>query len=240
VQDRPRVQSFEPRPVHERSALQLPYVRDRSYGAAHQSRQQVRQLLSALNWLRVWCRRWGALLVAVLALATSVWSGWEDRRHKRLSVKPQLTLSFSFHEGVSAGWMMSNAGLGPAIVQRFEAYVDDRPQIQWDSFADSLGIQRPHALGFANVYSLQIISPGLPEPLLTVRLDQSKPATARNLADLMNNFKRVRMEVCYCSLYDECWQTSTRWESWGSRKEVASCVLPKLGEATWFGNIRQQ
>src|SRR5437867_1637264 len=141
--------------------------------AVSAGRRRVRAIIKRLQ---VCGRRWGALGVALLALATSVWSAYEDRRHKHLSVKPQLTLSFSFHEGVSAGWMMSNAGLGPAIVQRFEAYVDDRPQIQWDSFADSLGIQRPHALGFANVYSLQIISPGLPEPLLTVRLDQSKPA----------------------------------------------------------------
>jgi hypothetical protein len=61
--------------------------------------------------------------------------------------------------------------------------------------------------------------------------------TSRNLDVLARNRQRVRMEICYCSLYEECWSVSTRA---GSRMAVASCALPKLGQQTWAGNSRQE
>lgn len=65
--------------------------------------------------------------LAVLALSVSLWQGYEERRHNRLSVRPLLTFDYTYD---TAGWFsleVVNTGVGPAIIQRFEAFVDGQP-----------------------------------------------------------------------------------------------------------------
>jgi len=59
-----------------------------------------------------------AIGIAMVALFVSLWQGVEERRHNRLSVKPILTFDH-YSEDQNRHIIVSNNGLGPAIVQQF-------------------------------------------------------------------------------------------------------------------------
>jgi len=62
---------------------------------------------------------WLSLVVAGLALSVTVWEGYENREHNRLSVAPRLTVTtrISASESGAAGIYVENEGLGPAIIR---------------------------------------------------------------------------------------------------------------------------
>jgi len=184
--------------------------------------QRLRDALSGFG------QRWGALIVAVLALATSVWSADAERRHKRLSVRPQLSVEYGVNDE-RAWWIMANTGLGPGIIHRFEVFVDDKPQANWATFARALGANDVR-FEFSVPYSFENVIAGGTAPLFVVYKKEYPAAYDQ----IKNNWERVRMEVCYCSLYDECAQAASKRPSPArvSRRSVASCELPKLGETT--------
>ena len=64
-----------------------------------------------------------ALFIAILALAISLWQGFEERRHNRLTVKPLLSFETISHNQTKS-IRLSNNGLGPAIIKGFYVYLD--------------------------------------------------------------------------------------------------------------------
>jgi hypothetical protein len=109
-----------------------------------------------------------------------------------------------------SGWMLANAGLGPAIVRWFTVYVDNEPQRTWNDVLKKLDIGTT-LFEFNVVYPGDPIRPGetggrifwiAPGP-------QSDALTAKR--------GRVRLEICYCSIYEECWKLTTVF---GSRQTM--------------------
>lgn len=64
-----------------------------------------------------------ALFIAILALAISLWQGFEERRHNRLTVKPLLNFETISHNQTKS-IRLSNNGLGPAVIKGFYVYLD--------------------------------------------------------------------------------------------------------------------
>ena len=67
----------------------------------------------------------GSVLVASLAFGVTIWHAWTTRKHNRLSVKPLLNTwnDFgSFADGLEI--TLRNIGIGPALIESFEIYVD--------------------------------------------------------------------------------------------------------------------
>ena len=61
-----------------------------------------------------------ALLVAGAVLGTTIWQGYETRRHNRLSVQPAMTFEQNpFDTEPFIGITLANVGLGVAIVKPF-------------------------------------------------------------------------------------------------------------------------
>lgn len=148
--------------------------------------------------------RWIALLSALISLCVLTYQikqGTADQRYKRLSVQPHINLSFLFNDEGS-GWRMGNSGPGPAQVRWFAVSVDGKPQRDWDQFADSLGIPKGVSYRFTVPYPGTLIPPG-PGPRL-FWIDAGPEADI-----LVKNYQRVIPELCYCSLYEECWRVST-------------------------------
>lgn len=61
-------------------------------------------------------------VVAVCALAVTVWEGFQARKHNKLSVRPLLTSAENSditRRGMFFSWELINAGLGPAIIKDF-------------------------------------------------------------------------------------------------------------------------
>jgi hypothetical protein len=153
------------------------------------------------RWLNA---NWAGVLVAFIALLTSVYSGYETRKHARLSVKPHISLGFYANEE-GAGWARTISGLGPAIINVFEVTVDGEPVQTWDQVLVLFGID-PRAAKARFV----IPTPGtylLPSSNATAWLLWiGSPLEARTA--LVKNSQRLQIKLAYCSLYDECWERS--------------------------------
>ncbi|MFH2108157.1 MAG: hypothetical protein ABII93_05750 [Chrysiogenia bacterium] len=66
------------------------------------------------------------LLVAVLALFVSVYESIRGRRHDRLSMKPYLHFLKKRKSSKAGGLYLVNNGIGPAILTKFEIYLDNQ------------------------------------------------------------------------------------------------------------------
>lgn len=69
-----------------------------------------------------------SLFVATLALVFSVWQGFENRYHNKLTQRPHLDLSLRASDGAMVrGIRLDNAGLGPAIIKSISFSVNGSP-----------------------------------------------------------------------------------------------------------------
>lgn len=66
------------------------------------------------------------ILIAVLALATSIWSANESRKHNRLSFKPHLSLASAFtNTQAQNGVYLDSNGPGPALIKSFKVFIGE-------------------------------------------------------------------------------------------------------------------
>lgn len=65
------------------------------------------------------------VITAAFALFASIWQGWVARTHNKLSVTPHLAISSTiyFENGI-VEFLMSNNGVGPAVVTFYGAMID--------------------------------------------------------------------------------------------------------------------
>lgn len=63
-------------------------------------------------------------LVALAALTLSLITLRIQRKHNRLSVTPNLQLSRNMFEGAIYQWLLTNNGVGPAVIFKFEVFFD--------------------------------------------------------------------------------------------------------------------
>ena len=162
--------------------------------------------------------RWIALaaaLAAVCSITVTAYVAYLIRVHDRLSVQPRIILTFDYN-ATGAGWLLLSVGLGPAEARRFAVYVDGKPQPHWVAVAEALGLPHPDKIGkFSVVYPGSLYAVGLKAQLYRVN---SEP----NRTELLRRADRVKIEICYCSAYKECWRQSTEV---GSHKQD-SCDTP--------------
>lgn len=72
-----------------------------------------------LDWVAT-----SALFVAGIALALSIYEGYQNRRHNRLSVKPHIGLNFDVGPDRKSQVYFRNEGLGPAILRNISIQVN--------------------------------------------------------------------------------------------------------------------
>lgn len=66
-----------------------------------------------------------SVLIAVCAFIITVWQTWVTRKHNRLSVKPWLSTWVETNSiPYSYEIRLNNIGIGPAIINSFDIYVD--------------------------------------------------------------------------------------------------------------------
>ena len=160
----------------------------------------------AISWSRENSLSLAAVFIAGCALFLSVCENRSNRQHMRLSVRPELRIS-TFDTAKGAGWRMTNVGLGPARVRWFQVYVDDKAVPNWAAMAEELSAQ-----GYTVVYAA----------------DKSGwlfHVTAPSADRLVEQSTRVRMEICYCSIYNECWLNANHYSAtdWGPAPRPTTC-----------------
>ena len=147
---------------------------------------------SADRWIAL-----SAIVVAACSLALSIWQGILARQHNRLSVRPIVIVS-GMHNEKGSGWVLGNAGLGPALVKWFEVTVDEKPMRHWREFGEEIGLPPDFRYSYWVPAPATVIPPQEPKNLFWV-------FPGENDSILRNNKKRIRMRLCYGSVYGESW-----------------------------------
>ena len=172
------------------------------------------------------------MFIALCSLIVSVYGAYLTRRHERLSVRPVFVLSYYFNE-TGNGWRANNIGLGPARIRGFKVFVDGVSQQPQNVFEDV--IKRAFNLGpdstkmhFTNLYA------GLSVPVgqdLVLAWLPPGPAADKVFA----GFRRITFEVCYCSIYEECWRyTITRATPVEGIRDDSCSTLSNQPPSIWW------
>ena len=165
---------------------------------------------------------WAPIVIALCALVVAIDQGEKSRKHNSLSIRPYIAVEFEYTVNGGAGWKLSNYGLGPAILKSFEVDIDGISHSNWESVIQALGV-----VGVGeNIPGVEfrVIRPGLVlEASEKKKILFVEPGEFSSV--LFKNNERVKIRACYCSLYDECWETE-RWNDEPTR--VGAC---KIGNA---------
>ncbi len=146
-----------------------------------------------------------AIVVAVVALYASFVQADAAQRQVQSAVWPRLLFerNYSAVEGDRyADITVTNAGIGPAKIRSVEVELDDRQVYNWWQLLRRLADDAPGAIFISNSDINGIVLPAEAErKMLRVDVD-SFPELLRDAWDE----GRVRLKVCYCSVFDTCWQ----------------------------------
>jgi hypothetical protein len=142
-----------------------------------------------------------AIAISALALALGIYQTRLMQTQARASVWPYLALGFRYNaDGFSL--YVRNNGVGPAAVRSVHVSIDDRPARHWSDVLQPI---------LPQVDSIEMQVSALKGVVIPPSLNRETDVDAMSLkagavADAM--FKaanRLKIDVCYCSIYDECW-----------------------------------
>jgi hypothetical protein len=136
-----------------------------------------------------------SIIIAIFALALTVWQGMSVRTHNIISVKPYLR--FSCIRG-NDSWelKLDNSGLGPAFIHYIEPQLNDKP-VDADEFTEYFENNFPD---YAGEVKVALVGSAIPAnqsiTIVSIGFSQNN-STAKQLT------KIVGMRVKYTSAYGE-------------------------------------
>ncbi|WP_286261179.1 hypothetical protein [Thalassotalea atypica] len=130
-----------------------------------------------------------ALLIGLVTAFTSIYSAYVDREYARSSVWPRLEI-FRSVSGDSFSYGVSNNGTGPALVQYAKIYDGSKYIKMWADIELFRNIRQSH-IGNRTLPHQNTITPVVYK--------------GENVEELVSLDNSIRIELCYCSIYEECW-----------------------------------
>ncbi len=165
-----------------------------------------------------------AVVIGICALGVSLYETSLMRQEQRAAVMPLLELSQSFYSEDAAKSItnfrldlnVTNVGIGPARVSAYQVNVDGRPQ---DTWAHAIGALLGHGeVSFP--YTKSNISGRTIPPDRSIRI--LSIADSASALRVEAELERLEMAACYCSVFNECWITSSR--DFGAARVVQECT----------------
>lgn len=137
-----------------------------------------------------------AVLISLCALVATIYEANLQRKGQLLSVWPNLSVvtkkgDNGYHIAVA------NKGLGPALVKTFRVEVDNQPVYSWQETIESLDISGNFHTQTHSISS-NIISAN--EETIAFAVSDTTIGNLLSKADA-----RIQIEICYCSVYEDCW-----------------------------------
>jgi len=152
-----------------------------------------------------------ALVFSILALCTSIYQtqlmqSQTDlmQKQSRASVWPYIMLgenSNSRSGQESYTWRIDNNGVGPAKIESMVVRFDGKPHTTWESIFKVLSPGKTYHVSMSSVNGT-VLPPSLNRETTIEMVKLTDPDLVRLFLDAQNRFE---MEVCYCSVYDDCW-----------------------------------
>lgn len=136
-----------------------------------------------------------AVLIGLSAIAVSVYETSLIRAQQKGSAWPYVEIGYGY-DGADFRYGLYNTGVGPARIGYAVVRVDGVPVSDWRQFFQNLGVNVER---YNTSFMTRVVAAAGSVEALRV----SDPDIARQLFELQ---PRVSLEVCYCSVYDDCWE----------------------------------
>ncbi len=141
-------------------------------------------------------------VIAGAALIVAFWSGHLTRKHNELSVEPMLKITFTNHpEEEYSGFVVSNVGLGPAIITSLSVSVDNQlmPDLGYSGIKTALSNLEIDQdwVTITKLNSETVIPAGETVPLISV----SKRNYEDHISSILEIKTRVSLKLMYKSIY---------------------------------------
>jgi hypothetical protein len=136
-----------------------------------------------------------AVVIGVGAIGVSLYETTLVRQQLKGSAWPNVEGGYSFSADAFR-YFLTNTGVGPARIQHAEVSVDGEPVVDWAEFFQRLGLDVTRYV--TSYVARGALPPGAVHEILV--LDSDQP-----IDELYELQDRVRIQLCYCSVYDDCW-----------------------------------
>ncbi|GAC16320.1 hypothetical protein [Aliiglaciecola lipolytica] len=133
-----------------------------------------------------------ALLISVVTAVVGIYSAYIDRSYARAAVWPRIEIYRSFNNGVFEYGVM-NSGNGPALIQYAHVTYKGEPIQYWNQIPDIPDFVQSH-LSTRILSSQNTIIP------LSIGTEKAAGFVAVD--------SDIDIQLCYCSIYEECWLIS--------------------------------
>lgn len=149
-----------------------------------------------------------ALLISVVTTLIGIYSTMIDRSYARASVWPRVELyrSFSPEKGLFSYGVMNN-GTGPAVIKYAKITYNDKSVKKWPDFIAASSLVQ------SNI-STRILPSQANISAVTIK-------DKVYITEMLKMDKQVEIELCYCSIYDECWLADRS----NQPKEIEQCEI---------------
>ena len=150
-----------------------------------------------------------------------------ERNNARISVLPSVWVSTYIGDNDGEAYykvVLTNKGLGPAVIENFEVTYQGQPVYNWDELAREMAAVVGSDKSFeGNVLrsSRSPVSPGimLEAGGVSYPLQVDHTSDPDGIRVLLRGSQEMGITLCYCSLYRDCYQT----ELFQRPLEVKSC-----------------
>jgi hypothetical protein len=150
-----------------------------------------------------------------------------ERKNARISVMPSVWLSTYIDDAQEGGYfnvVLTNKGLGPAVIERFDVWYKDQPVGNWDDLIRQMAAHVGSEKTFEDDVLRSNRSPVSPGLMLEAGGVSEPLRVAGNTAPdgiklLLRASSEMSINVCYCSLYGDCFKT----ELFRRPEEVDAC-----------------
>jgi hypothetical protein len=145
-----------------------------------------------------------ALAVSIFALAIGAWQTRLMQSQARASVWPHLSIGYTYNTNVDENgfvWSIDNNGVGPARIESVALTLDGKPMKSWHDVLVAFGFHGEMHVSTTS-FSGDVIPPSLNREtaIAAIRINQADAAST-----FKNAVARFTMDICYCSVYDDCW-----------------------------------
>jgi hypothetical protein len=144
-----------------------------------------------------------ATLIGLLALVVAAYTAHVQRQQLRAQVWPHIEVDTA-NVFPTVGFHVANGGTGPARVIAVRVTVDGKPVVRWDDAKNVLGAAAVHTI--MSQLGGTVVPVGK-ETMIFRPYDEA--ASAPFVQSFLSDKHPIVVTICYCSVLDECWVTSS-------------------------------
>ena len=151
------------------------------------------QLKHRFEWDRITAIM--AVLIGACALAVSFYTAYLQNKQVRAQTWPYLQM---WQSNVDRSFSISNRGVGPARIADVKLLIDGTEVSGFDQAIKLLQPKSGPVSSLQSYFARRVLTPNE-----DVRMIQFESDAHFDI--FMNNRSRMRFQICYCSILDECY-----------------------------------